>query len=404
MDIDGAVHYDTSLFNAFWDGQAAYYGDGTGHPLTAIDIVGHEFSHGVTQHTSGLQYSDESGALNESFSDCMGKAVQYFARPGNFNWRNSTDISPAFRDMSNPNIFNHPKYYRGNFWYTGQGDNGGVHTNSGVMNYWFYMLCDGKKANNERGIPFNVPAIGIEKAAKIIYYTQAYLNTPFTEYRDMAINSTLAAKTLYGDCSKAYDAVIRAWYAVGLSDTSALKKPMAEGVWNADFSEFTFSFTNSSYKASSCLWIFGDGKTSTLANPTHNYPFSFGKPGGLVEDTVKLVATSINGCSDTALIPISFAWPNAVGISKVNNYLSLSIFPNPADNSFSIDMNISAGIAASIDAYDIAGRLVAPIYKGQLKAGKQTLTVPCTHYANGVYWITCHTDQGNITRKIMVQH
>src|SRR5206468_3194788 len=121
------------------------------------------------------------------------------------------------------------------------------------------------------------------------------------------------------------------WHAVGLGDTSALKKPMAYALWNADISDFTFTFANNSYKASSYLWIFGDGKTSTLTNPSHNYPFSFGKPGGLVEDTVRLVASGTNGCRDTALIPVSYAWPNATGIKPVNKFLSLTTYPNPAD-------------------------------------------------------------------------
>ena len=54
--------------------------------------------------------------------------------------------------------------------------------------------------------------------------------------------------------------------------------------------------------------------------------------------------------------------------------------------------------------YDITGKLIAPVYNGKLNAGLQTLSVPCSRFASGLYWITCHTDQGDISRKMMVQH
>ena len=132
--------------NAFWDGTRMTYGDGgvssgtTYTPLTALDICGHEITHGVTERTSNLTYSNQSGAMNEGFSDIFGTAIEFYAKGASGNWLIGENIGAAFRNMANPNQFSQPDTYLGTFWYTGTADNGGVHTNSGVLNFWFYLL------------------------------------------------------------------------------------------------------------------------------------------------------------------------------------------------------------------------------------------------------------------------
>jgi len=128
--------------NAFWDGSRMTYGDGDGvnyFPLVCLDVVGHELTHGVTEFSSNLIYQNESGALNESFSDIFGNAVELFKENASLNngfpvatWRVGEDMSASgqgIRHMQNPNQFSDPDTYQGTFWYTGTGDNGGVHTN-----------------------------------------------------------------------------------------------------------------------------------------------------------------------------------------------------------------------------------------------------------------------------------
>jgi len=115
------VHINDKYYlNAFWDGQRTYYGNGLCvdyGPLTTLDVVAHEFAHAFTQFSSGLIYRDESGALNEGTSDIFGKAVEYAYDPDNFNWligdRFTNSEGEAFRNMSDPNDKNHPKYYQG---------------------------------------------------------------------------------------------------------------------------------------------------------------------------------------------------------------------------------------------------------------------------------------------------
>ena len=83
--------------------------------------------------------------MNESMSDIMGKSVQFWSKPSDVNWLMSNDMNWIIRDMSNPNSRSQPDTYKGTYWYTGTADNGGVHTNSGVGNFMFYLLVTWRK-------------------------------------------------------------------------------------------------------------------------------------------------------------------------------------------------------------------------------------------------------------------
>jgi Zn-dependent metalloprotease len=110
FQLDSYVHYDVNYSNAFWDGTRMTYGDGSGtvNPFTALDIAGHEITHGLTEFTSGLDYIDESGALNESYSDIFGTCIEFYGRPGNANWLMGADIGYTIRNMANPNSVGDP--------------------------------------------------------------------------------------------------------------------------------------------------------------------------------------------------------------------------------------------------------------------------------------------------------
>ena len=112
------VHYSTNYLNAFWDGTRMTFGDGSSGytPLTSLDITGHEISHGLDEKTANLTFQDESGALNESFSDIFGTAVEWYADSTVGNWLIGEDIGSAFRSMSNPNSTGDPDTYHGTNW------------------------------------------------------------------------------------------------------------------------------------------------------------------------------------------------------------------------------------------------------------------------------------------------
>lgn len=217
--IKSYVHYSRNYFNAFWDGSRMTYGDGDASdgnkPLTALDVCGHEITHGLTSFTANLNYSGESGAMNEGFSDIFGTAIEFYARPGKADWLIGGDFS-TIRSMSNPNAYDQPDTYKGINWYTGTSDNGGVHTNSGVLNYWFYLLSVGGSGTNDKGTAFNVTGITVQKAAAIAYKTLTEYLVPSSQYGDARALSIKAAEMLYGAGSAEATQTTNAWNAVGV--------------------------------------------------------------------------------------------------------------------------------------------------------------------------------------------
>ena len=226
------VHYSTNYVNAFWDGTRMTYGDGDGSnygPLVSLDICAHELTHGVTEYTANLVYSNEPGALNESFSDIFGECVENFGTGSN-DWLMGDQIGAggsggAIRNMANPNAFSDPDTYQGTYWYTGTADNGGVHTNSGVQNKWFYILTVGESGTNDLGNSYNVTGIGIDKAAAIAYRNLSVYLSSNSQYADARTGAIQAAIDLYGAGSPEEIAVTDAWYAVGVG--AAYQPPAA---------------------------------------------------------------------------------------------------------------------------------------------------------------------------------
>lgn len=273
------VHYSNNYANAFWNGAYMTYGDGNGStwkPLTSVDVCGHEISHAVTTYSANLIYSYESGALNESFSDIFGNAIERWARPSKYNWKVGEDFTTSgngIRDMANPNAYNHPKYYKGNKWYTGTADNGGVHSNSGVQNYWFYLITEGVKGTNEKNEVFDIDSLGLVDAARIAYRNLTVYLTKNSSYNDARVFAIKSAADLFGPCSRQVIAVTNAWWAcgVGAKYDSAFARADFKGDTMACGKNDTVSFTNMSTNYKACIWKFGDGNTSSLVNPKHVY-------------------------------------------------------------------------------------------------------------------------------------
>ena len=221
------VHYSTGYENAYWDGTRMTYGDGasTFKPLTALDVCGHEIGHAVCSSTANLTYSYESGALNEGFSDCWGASVEKYTvdKLGLTGAKSTWDIGEeimkaggALRSMSNPGLYGQPAYYKGAKWYAGSADNGGVHTNSGVLNYWYYLVSVGKSGTNEVGNAYSVTGLGLTDAAKILFRAESVYLTASATYATARTATISAATDLFGATSTQTQAVTNAWYAVGV--------------------------------------------------------------------------------------------------------------------------------------------------------------------------------------------
>ena len=227
--ISSRVHYGTNYNNAYWSSPYMTYGDGDGvtfRSLVTLDIAGHEMTHGVTQYSAGLVYSNESGALNESMSDVFGAMVERYARGETLNtWLigeeayTPSTAGDALRYMDNPHrkaggtytVDDDPCHYAER--YTGTADNGGVHINSGIANHAFYLLAKGG-TNHRSGV--TVTGIGADAAAKIWYRALTGYMTSSTNFKGARTATLNAAAALYGSGSANYNAVAQAWTAVGV--------------------------------------------------------------------------------------------------------------------------------------------------------------------------------------------
>ena len=210
------VHYGGAYNNAFWNGSATYFGDGDGStfsPLVSVDVVAHETTHGLTQHTANLTYSGESGGSNESFSDIFGTAVEHYAGI-NPDYNIGEDCftpfasGDALRYMSNPHtdgasIDHYSQYYPGI----------DVHYSSGIQNNAFYLLAQGG-ANPTSGIAVN--GIGRNGAEWIFYRALTVYLTPSANFLAVRNATLSAAADIYGAGSTQYNSTAQAWSAVGV--------------------------------------------------------------------------------------------------------------------------------------------------------------------------------------------
>ncbi len=170
----------------------------------------------MTEYTANLVYAYDPGALNESFSDIFGTAIEFYAQgPATSSWDMGT-ANFVLRDMANPKSENQPDTYKGQNWESGSFDNGGVHINSGVQNYWYYLLYEGGTGTNDNGDVYAVSQIGMDSAGAVAYINLAYYLTVNSQYSDARIGSILSAVDLYGTCAYQVEQVIKAWHAVGL--------------------------------------------------------------------------------------------------------------------------------------------------------------------------------------------
>jgi Zn-dependent metalloprotease len=224
LRLDSTVHYDVGYDNAFWNGDQMIYGDGGGRLFNrftvSIDVIGHELTHGVIQYDAGLIYRDESGALNESFSDVFGTLVKQRSlnqTVDQADWLIGAEIlaqdvqGVALRSLKAPGTaYNdpvlgkdpQPKHYSRR--YQGTANDGGVHINSGIANHAFYLAA------------MALGGYAWEKTGKIWYLTLRDGLRPRASFKQAAESTIFVAGSLYGQDSNERKAVQSAWQQVGV--------------------------------------------------------------------------------------------------------------------------------------------------------------------------------------------
>ncbi|MEW6735499.1 MAG: M4 family metallopeptidase [Acidobacteriota bacterium] len=301
--IAAVAHYSTNFNNAFWsqNERKMYFGDGDGvsfSPLVSLDVCAHEMMHGITQHTVGstnfdtLTYENESGALNESWSDVFGAMVERYVKGESSNtWKIGEDCytpntpADALRYMDNPPLGNDPDHYSER--YTGTLDNGGVHTNSGIANKAFYLVAKGGSHSNHPG--YTTQGIGVDAAAKIWFKALEYLPTDAT-FSTARAKTLDAAAQLYKIGSKEYNTVARAWGLCGVGSIEFL--------------------TNGGFENVQSPWVLS-GQASYFVN------------GGLPESgTGYITLGSANSANGAAYQ--QFSLPNSVNSIKLTFWLNVT--------------------------------------------------------------------------------
>ncbi|WP_327309199.1 M4 family metallopeptidase [Streptomyces sp. NBC_01298] len=225
------VHYGNAYVNAFWSDSCfcMTYGDGANNlkPLTSLDVAGHEMSHGLTAATAKLNYSRESGGLNEATSDIFGTSVEFFANNssdiGDYLIGEKIDIrgnGTPLRYMDKPS----KDGASADSWSktVGRLD---VHNSSGVANHFFYLLSEGSGAKTINGVSYNSPTsngstvtgIGRVKAYKIWYKALSTYMTSTTNYAGARTATLQATADLYGTTGAEYQQVTAAWKAVNVN-------------------------------------------------------------------------------------------------------------------------------------------------------------------------------------------
>jgi len=213
----GVMVYGVGLPPGFTAG-----GQSWNHLAGALDIVGHELTHGVTEFTSNLIYRNESGALNEAFSDIMGTSIEFFFQPAG-----SGDLKADYlcgedvvkpgglRSMENPQAYGDPDHYSRRF--LGSADNGGVHINSGIANQAFYLSIEGG-TNRTSGLAVQgVGAANREQIEKVFYRAFTQLLPSGATFALARAATIQAARDLYGANSNPERALTEAWTAVGVN-------------------------------------------------------------------------------------------------------------------------------------------------------------------------------------------
>jgi Zn-dependent metalloprotease len=231
MALSSSVHYQKGYDNAFWDGTQMVYGDGDEDlPVAqrlfnrftiAVDVIGHELTHGVTQYTGNLTYSNQPGALNESISDVFGSLVKqrklgqtatqadwiigeglFTANVHGVGIRSMKAPGTAYDD---PVLGKDPQPAHMDQYVSTTQDNGGVHINSGIPNHAFYLIA------TELG------GSAWEKAGQIWYLTLKTKLQAASTFQDAADLTYATAGELYGSNSLEQQAVAHGWAGVGLT-------------------------------------------------------------------------------------------------------------------------------------------------------------------------------------------
>jgi hypothetical protein len=394
------------------------FGDGDGVTKkhhTTLDIVAHEFTHGITEHFVEFYSSGkdniESTSLSESFSDIFGTFIEFYGTPEKANWLMGEDMqltAIAERNIANPNSLNHPKYYLGLNW-----SNTNRHANSCVHSHAYYLLSEGGNGITENEGAYSVMSIGIEKTDQIAFRTvSVYLKNIYQNWsggsdpRNM-INAGFfaieSAKDLFGNCSHESNQVINAFFAIGvvkfLPDVSGFgllaEYPVDCITYPSNNSNYIEKFNTIISPGENCFEgsvIVPFGADVTYAAGTkivlkHGFKAEHGsrfKAHIYCNEELEPLFKKKNSTQQTKL---KFDTKTTSTPSLFDENFSIKkdakIYPNPGNDYFIIQFTDDTKLPNKLILKDISGRIVL-----EKIVSSHTTQIDVSNFDKGIYFIT----------------
>ena len=410
------VSHITDVPNAYWHPDTKIFEFGTSKnsttrkPFAALDVVAHEYTHAITHDEIVLNYSGESGALSESFSDIFGAVVEFYClgSAGNYYQGDSIVIGGAgmLRDMTNPHNTNQPRTYKDLYWSYSDTNNVVVHTNSGVQNYWFYLLAEGDNTLNNSG--YWVDGIGRDKAAKIVYRNITSYVVSYSGYLHAAIGSVISAMELYGNCSYEAMQTYLAWQAVGVSFPliSLSNYNISTGRANSLIMEMIY-YSHPTIHLSAMNQLNVSRNISSINKPVI---FSAGSEIRLLPGFVSNKDFHAYICDNTGSRGSGNPSHKSVGNGAAfytnedtdekdelqNKKETIVIYPNPNNGKFTVNTNIDPQEVLSVQVFSMLGQ---SIYQ---QAGLPNNVIQLPSSASGVFYVEVITTTERFIRKMVV--
>jgi len=427
--------------NAFWNDECMTYGDGTSWDIvTSLDIVAHEIGHGVCEFSAELLYKREFGAINEGLSDIWAACVQNYAAPEKNIWLNGDEISYSgtpIRNMSNPKACGQPSTYKGDNWYPwcliadDNNDYCGVHTNSGVMNYWFYLLSEGGSGTNDNNDSYNIEGICIENAAEIVYRAETKYMTKRTNFSDARKHTLRAAEELYGENSCEVQRVMNAWHAVGVGNkfscgTKQIDNKIYSSGTTTKISDCKVEISNTTIQSGATVKvdaINGIKLTTGTKAQKGSYFHATVKPPcepcNIQNRSMLSSALNTNGTSemyyfynvnDSAMQKNEYndfyrfedaatqkSSQNDLQTIEENQNRELILHPNPNTGTFTLSTNFDPQEVVSVKVFSPVG---IAVYQ---QAGLPSNTIQLPSGAKGLFWVEVITQNQKFVRKVVVK-
>ncbi len=349
----------TAMDNAFWNGKAIYYGNGNTlfKPLAgALDVGGHELTHGVIQNTANLSYSGESGAINESMADIFGCMID------SLDWQIGEDVvkpgnypTGALRDLSDPHNGGTDLSDAG--WqprilsekYKGSSDNGGVHINSGIPNYAFYLLAQSTKRTS---------------AEKIFYRALTTYLVRSSQFIDLRIACIQAAKDIFGNSSAEAIATGNAFDTVEITENSGTPiSPASDDVFVNNGKDLLLAYNTNTNNSQKLFRLELQTSTKTPISNTviSNKPSvtDDGKKAYFVNSAnqIKMVTLTLSSISEQ-IVEQHKIWNN-VAISRDGKRLAAT----------TIDQDTSIYVYDFVSQYWVRYQLYSPTFSDGIKSG-----------------------------------